>query len=96
MKTLVEDHRGGVAQHGLCFQGPDGRPQLVSAEALARVFGAAGSSVKLLVLNACYSEKQAQALLAHVGYVVGMNGGRTEVRPVDIRVAPDVMRRGRE
>lgn len=61
-------------QYGLCFQGPDGRPQLVSAAGLAQAFGAAGSSVKLVVLNACYSNEQAEALLVHVGCVVGMRG----------------------
>ncbi|TMQ02767.1 MAG: CHAT domain-containing protein [Deltaproteobacteria bacterium] len=64
----------GDRQHGLFFQGPDGRPQLVSTAALEQTFGAAGSSVRLVVLNACYSELQAKALLAHVGCVVGMGG----------------------
>jgi hypothetical protein len=60
--------------HGLYFQGPDGGPRLVSTAALQDTFGAAGSSVKLVVLSACYSEVQAEALLAHVGCVVGMGG----------------------
>src|SRR5262249_55900977 len=60
--------------HGLFFQGPDGRPQFVSTAALEETFGAAGSSVKLVVLNACYSDVQAEALLAHVECVVGMGG----------------------
>jgi GTPase SAR1 family protein len=59
---------------GLFFQGPDGLRQLVSTQALEQTFGAAGSSVQLVVLNACYSEAQAQALLPHVGCVVGMHG----------------------
>jgi len=59
---------------GLFFQGADGRAQVVSAAALRDTFGAAGSSVKLVVLNACYSESQAEALLAHIDCVVGMAG----------------------
>ena len=59
---------------GLYFQRPDGRPQCVSAAALEATFGAAGGSVQLVVLNACYSDSQAQALLAHVDCVVGMSG----------------------
>jgi WD40 repeat protein/nucleoside phosphorylase len=62
------------AAYGLFFQGPNGQPQLVSTDALQETFGAAGSSVKLVVLNACYSETQAAALLAHVDCVVGMRG----------------------
>jgi hypothetical protein len=46
----------------------------VSTQALEATFGAAGSSVKLIVLGACYSELNAQALLRHVGCVVGMSG----------------------
>lgn len=59
---------------GLYFHGPDGRPQIVSPAALEQTFGAAGSSVKLVVLNACYSEPEATALLGYVDCVVGMGG----------------------
>jgi hypothetical protein len=64
----------GEPQHGLVFQAADGGPQLVSTRALEDTFGAAGSSVRLVVLNACYSELQARALVAHVDCVVGMSG----------------------
>jgi hypothetical protein len=63
-----------VAGTGLYFQGPDGHPRLVSATALEATFSAAGGSVQLVILNACYTEAQAQALLAHVDCVVGMSG----------------------
>lgn len=72
--VVVESSPIDPTQQGLYLQGADGRPHLVSAEALAQVFGAAGSSVKLVVLNACYSDAQAGALLAHVGCVVGIRG----------------------
>jgi len=65
---------GDTPRHGLFFEGPDGRAQLVSTEALEKTFDAAGASVQLVVLSACYSEVQAQALLPHVGCVVGMSG----------------------
>src|SRR6185436_12830357 len=64
---------GHGGQHGLHFQTADGRAQLVPPAALAEAFGAAGASVKLVVLSACYSEAQAEALLAHVDCVVGMD-----------------------
>lgn len=65
---------GGKQRCGLFFQGTDGRLRVVSTEALTETFGAAGASVKLVVLNACYTEIQAEALLAHVDCVVGMGG----------------------
>jgi hypothetical protein len=52
--------------------------QLVSTAALEKTFGAAGSSVRLVILSACYSEAQAEALLAHVDCVVGMSGSITD------------------
>ncbi len=59
---------------GLFFQGANGGPRVVSAAALRDAFGATGSSVKLVVLNACYSEPAAEALLTYVDCVVGMAG----------------------
>lgn len=61
-------------QHGLYFEGPDGRPHFVPTQALDDLFDAAGKSVKLVVLNACYSDIQAAALASRVDCVVGMGG----------------------
>lgn len=61
-------------RHGVFFQGADGRSQLVPTQALEDVFDAAGASVKVVVLNACYSETQAEALVTHVDCVIGMGG----------------------
>jgi hypothetical protein len=64
-----------LALDGLYFQGPDGRAQLVSVRTLQETFAAAGASVQLVVLSACYSVTQADALRAHVDCVVGMRSG---------------------
>ena len=68
------DRDSGEPRHGLIFAGSDGRARLVSTAALKATFDAAGSSVKLIVLDACYSEVQAKALLDHADCVVGMAG----------------------
>ena len=68
-QALIGDRLGG-----LFFQGLDGRPRFVSTTALQEMFGAAGSSVKLVVLNGCFSDLQAEALLLHVDCVVGTRG----------------------
>jgi two-component system nitrogen regulation response regulator GlnG len=70
----VDTAEGEQNHTGLFFQGLDGLPQLVTAAALRDTFGAAGASVKLVVLNACYSAVQADALLEHVDCVVGSRG----------------------
>jgi nucleoside phosphorylase len=74
------DHvgHGNDPRHGLFFQSPEGDAQFVTAAALEQTFGAAGASVKLVVLNACYSDDQAEVLVAHVGCVVGMGGSITD------------------
>jgi hypothetical protein len=59
---------------GLCFQGPDGGPRVVSAQALQDTFGAVGSSVQVVVLSACHTDIQAEQLRSHVDCVVGMAG----------------------
>jgi hypothetical protein len=48
-----------------------GRARIASTAAVAEAFGAAGASVELIVLSTCYTEAQAEALLAHVDCVVG-------------------------
>jgi hypothetical protein len=58
---------------GLIFQGANGRPQLVTAAALRETFGAVGTSVKVVVLNTCYSDTHVDALLVHVDCVVSMD-----------------------
>jgi len=62
------------ARPGVHFVTLDGRAQWVSAEAIAETLGVAGTSVKLVVLNAHYSKVQAEALLCHVPCVIWMAG----------------------
>jgi hypothetical protein len=71
-RDVVIDDRVQGSQEGLLFQDRNGRPQRVSAAALQQTFGAAGSSVRVIVLSACYSSAQADALSANVDCVVGM------------------------
>lgn len=75
-RTVVDgsDSRDGESRHGLYFQGADGRPQFVSIAALEEAFGAAGASVRVIVLGGCCSEMQAQALLNYVDCVVALHG----------------------
>jgi WD40 repeat protein len=54
--------------------GSDSEGRLVSPQALQETFGAAGSSVRVVVLDACYSAADAEALLAHVDCVVSTHG----------------------
>ncbi len=74
LKPTVLHFSGHGGPDGLFFRAPNGDARLVSPAALAATFAVAGRSVKLVVLSACNSEAPAEALLAHVDYVVGMSG----------------------
>ncbi len=63
----------GTGSDGLVFEDQQGKAQLVSTEALASLFQLFAGQIECVVLNACYSEVQAQAIVQHVGYVIGMN-----------------------
>jgi hypothetical protein len=65
---------GNVYQAGrdcLILEGVDGQPAVLAGEALAALLGAAGG-VRCVVLNACWSDALAEALLRVVPCVVGM------------------------
>jgi hypothetical protein len=56
------------------FDSANGRSQLVTPEAIASTLGAVDARARLVVLNACFTEPMAEALLVHVDCVVGMSG----------------------
>jgi hypothetical protein len=74
LKPTVIHFSGHGGHGGLFFQTPTGAAQLVTPAAIAEAFGAAGSSVRLVVLSASYSEATAVALIDHVDCVVGTSG----------------------
>lgn len=62
---------GGGAQ-GLVFENDQGETQWISTAAIAGLFRLFASTVKGIVLNACYSEVQAKAIVNDIDYVIGM------------------------
>jgi hypothetical protein len=62
-------HGGGDA--GLMFEDEQGQARPVSAPALASVLRLFKHCVKVVVLNACFSEPQAAAIAADIDYVIG-------------------------
>lgn len=72
LRPAIVHFSGHGHEDGLLFQGVDGLPIAVPAEAIARTFAAIDLMPQLVVLNACYSKSQAEALRGHVDCVVGM------------------------
>jgi pterin-4a-carbinolamine dehydratase len=64
----------GIGEEGLVFEDMDGKTKLISSEALAdlaKIFAERG--LECIVLNACYSKFQAEAIVQHIPYVIGMS-----------------------
>lgn len=63
----------GSADDGLVLEDEIGNVRLVETVALASLFKLFASDIECVVLNACYSEVQANAIAQHIPYVIGMN-----------------------
>jgi len=63
----------GMSEGALCFENQAGQTQPVNPGALAALFEQFAHIVDCVVLNACYSEIQAKAIVEHIDYVIGMN-----------------------
>jgi len=65
----------GEGKAGLYFEDSEGNPELVNGEVLSSLLEACArtSPIECVVLNGCYSEIQAEAIIEHVPYAVGMS-----------------------
>ncbi|MEP0780822.1 GUN4 domain-containing protein [Microcoleus sp. ZQ-A2] len=63
----------GAGQDGLVFEDVIGQEKLVDSEALAELFELFAEQVECVVLNACYSKFQAEAIAQHIDYVIAMS-----------------------
>ena len=63
----------GAADAGLAFENDSGQIHFVPSDALAGLFKLFANHVECVLLNACYSEVQANAIAQHIDFVVGMN-----------------------
>lgn len=62
----------GEGKAGLVLQDAIGETKLVSSEALANLFRLFTDRVECVLLNACYAEAQADTIVQHINYVIGM------------------------
>ncbi|HEU4885458.1 MAG TPA: CHAT domain-containing protein [Longimicrobium sp.] len=68
--TIVHFAGHGDAR-GIHLRDEMGNPRLVTGDALASLFALFRDTVKCVVLNACWSEPQADAIRRHVPHVIG-------------------------
>jgi AAA-like domain/CHAT domain len=87
----------GEEDSGLVFENDAGQSQFVDAEALAGLFALFADQLQCVVLNACYSEVQAEAIAQHIPYVIGMNAAVGDRAAVEFAVGfYDALGAGRE
>jgi hypothetical protein len=66
----------GTGEDGIVLEDEDGKIQLVSTNALESLFKLfASKGLECVLLNACFSEIQAEAISQHIPYVIGMKKG---------------------
>ncbi|MBV7338469.1 CHAT domain-containing protein [Chloroflexi bacterium TSY] len=63
----------GSAQSEIILEDHHGNSQPVSSRALSQLFSVLKDNIRCVVLNACYSESQAQAIAQHIDCVIGMS-----------------------
>jgi hypothetical protein len=62
----------GEADGELVLEDIIGQAKLVKTEALAGLFELFSDQVQCVILNSCHSEKQADVIVQHIDYVIGM------------------------
>ena len=63
----------GLSTGELCFEDISGKAQIVKAEALSNLFEIVAEQIQCVILNACYSEIQANAIAKYIPFVIGMS-----------------------
>jgi hypothetical protein len=78
----VEADRGG-----LVVEDEAGQVKILSSEALAGLFELFADCVECVVLNACFSHAQAQAIAQHIPFVVGMGKAIGDRAAIEFAIA---------
>ncbi|MDZ8257015.1 CHAT domain-containing protein [Nostoc sp. ChiQUE01b] len=84
--TIVHFSGHGSGTEGLALENNSGQMQLISTESLARLFGLFQNQIECVLLNACYSQVQAEAIHQHIDYLVGMNQAIGDVAAVEFAI----------
>lgn len=77
----------GEGKEGLIFEDEVGQPQLITGEALAGLFHLFASDIDCILLNGCYSQEQAESIVRHIDYVIGMSRTISDKAAIEFAVA---------
>ena len=76
----------GTGGGGIVVEDGDGEAYEIPKDALAGLFELFAGQIECVVLNACYSDVQADAIARHVPYVVGMNASVSDKAAIEFAV----------
>lgn len=71
--TVIHFSGHGSASDEIILVDDDGSPKPVSKAAMSALLKTLGGNVRLVVLNACFSKPQAEAIVEHIDCAIGMN-----------------------
>jgi len=77
----------GAGEEGIILEDEYGDSQVVSAAALEGFFELFADKVECVILNACYTEIQAEAIAKHIKYVVGMKRAISDPSAIEFAIA---------
>ncbi len=78
----------GAGDDGIILEDEMGQSAPMETQALSRLFKLfAVKGIECVVLNACYSEEQAEAISQYIKYVIGMNQAIGDKAAIDFAVA---------
>lgn len=87
----------GSGEAGIILENDQGQPQMVGAVALGNLFRLFSEKIECVLLNACYSESQADEIVRHIPYVIGMNKAVPDSTAIEFAVAfYDALASGRD
>lgn len=78
-------HGGEI--EGIAFEDEIGNAKFVDSITLSGFFELFADKVECVVLNACYSETQAEAIASHIDYVIGMDSEIGDAIAIEFAVA---------
>jgi len=77
----------GTGTDGIVLENLFGEVQLVSTESLSNLFKLFKDKVECVLLNACYSETQAEAIHHYIDCVIGMERAVTDIAAINFSTA---------
>lgn len=76
----------GDGPDGIVVEGAAGAAFQIPNDALAELFQLCADNIECVILNACYSEAQAEAIVRHISYVIGMARGVSDEAAIEFAV----------